>query len=133
MRTLFDIGDEINVTLKGRIIEYSASQSGDCYTIELTDQKNQRSRVYLSSSDLENASIKEGTTMITAKIESMAHIPKTCAECRLQGKDSQCAALSDEHQSCPVTFYQELLKEAGNDVFKTGRRCLCPLNEEEEN
>lgn len=57
MRTLFDIGDEINVTLKGRIIEYSASQSGDCYTIELTDQKNQRSRVYLSSLDLENASL----------------------------------------------------------------------------
>ena len=65
--------------------------------------------------------------MITAKIESMKKIPKTCSECRLQGKDSQCAALSDEHQSCPVTFHRELLEEAGNDVFKSGRRCLCPL------
>lgn len=69
--------------------------------------------------------------MITANIESMKKIPKTCSECRLQGSDSKCALLSDENQSCPVTFYQALLKEAGNDVFKAGRRCLCPLSEEE--
>ena len=55
MKTLFDIGDEINVTLKGKVIEYSASKNGDCYTIELTHPRNQRSRVYLSSSDLYDA------------------------------------------------------------------------------
>lgn len=54
-------------------------------------------------------------------------LPKTCAECKLQSEDMKCALLKPEEQSCPVTFYPELLDEAGNDVFKTGRRCLCPL------
>lgn len=55
MKTLFDIGDEISVTLKGKVVEYSASKGGDCYIIELTLSRNQRSRVYLSSSDLYDA------------------------------------------------------------------------------
>lgn len=54
-------------------------------------------------------------------------LPRTCAECKLQSEDMKCALLKPEEQSCPVTFYPELLDEAGNDVFKTGRRCLCPL------
>lgn len=55
MKTLFDIGDEISVTLKGKVVEYSVSKDGDCYIIELTHPRNQRSRIYLSSSDLYDA------------------------------------------------------------------------------
>ena len=79
--------------------------------------------------------------MITAKIESMNRIPTTCSECPLQSADYKCALLGDQHQRCPVTFYQELFDGATErqsdgtlviDVFKTGRRCLCPLREEED-
>lgn len=55
MKTLFDIGDKISVTLKGEVIAYSASQSGDCYTIEMADSQGQRLRVYLSGNDLKAA------------------------------------------------------------------------------
>jgi hypothetical protein len=77
--------------------------------------------------------------MITAKIESMKRIPKTCMECNMQ--IFRCLLLSDEHQSCPVTFYPELFDGATEkrpdgttviNVLKTGRRCLCPLEEKEE-
>ncbi len=79
--------------------------------------------------------------MITAKIESMKCIPKTCSECKLQNENMKCLLLSDEHQSCPVTFYPELFDGATEkqpdgttviDVFKTGRRCLCPLEEKRD-
>ena len=78
---------------------------------------------------------------ITAKIESMNRIPKTCSECKLQDKDMKCLLLADEHQSCPVTFYLELFDGATEkqpdgtiviDVFKTGCRCLCPLEEKHD-
>ena len=79
--------------------------------------------------------------MIITKIESMKCIPKTCSECKLQSADYRCALLSNEHQSCPVTFYKDLIEgaiekaENGTtviDVFKTGRRCLCPLEEKHD-
>jgi len=53
MITLFNIGDEIEVTLRGIVKEYSASESGDCYTILLPEQKN--TRVYLNSLSLSKA------------------------------------------------------------------------------
>lgn len=151
MKTLFDIGDEISITMKGKVIEYSASKNGDCYIIELTHPMNQRSRVYLSSSDLYDAKRitdelnvddkEENVMTITAKIESLNHIPKTCSECKLQSDDRKCLLILDVHQSCPVTFYPELFNAATEkqedgttviDVFKTGRRCLCPLEEKRD-
>lgn len=33
MTTLFDIGDTIELTMRGTIHEYSKGQNGDCYTI----------------------------------------------------------------------------------------------------
>lgn len=52
MKTLYDIGDEIRITLDGKIIEYSATESGDCYTIKLSDPKQKGNRIYLSSEEL---------------------------------------------------------------------------------
>lgn len=64
MTTLFDIGDEIQLTLKGKIKEYSISDRiGDCYTIELndanTDNKNDKIRVYLDSDQLKLTNAKK--------------------------------------------------------------------------
>ena len=78
---------------------------------------------------------------ITAKIESMNRIPKTCSECKFQDMNGRCFLLLEEHQSCPVTFYPELFDGATEkqpdgttviDVFKTGRRCLCQLEEKRD-
>ena len=52
MTTLYDIGDEIEVRLKGRVIEFSLSKHGDCYVVELTDLKERSDRVYLDSNML---------------------------------------------------------------------------------
>ncbi len=60
MKTLYDIGDSIKITLEGKIIEYSASKDGDSYTIELSDPKQRGNRIYLSSKDLEGNSFKKG-------------------------------------------------------------------------
>lgn len=89
--------------------------------------------------DYPSMTIKEENVMIiTAKIESLNHISKTCSECKLQSDDRKCPLILDAHQSCPVTFYPELYDAATEkmedgttviDVFKTGRRCLCPLEE----
>ena len=58
MTTLFDIGDEIEVTIKGRIEEFSVSKSGDCYVISLTNVKPEGSRIYLDSTALRDAALK---------------------------------------------------------------------------
>lgn len=58
MKTLYDIGDEIEIRLIGRIKEYRVTEDGDCYTIELTDPKQKRNRVYLTSEDLTGTSSK---------------------------------------------------------------------------
>ena len=55
MTTLFNIGDEIKVTIKGKIKEYSASELGDCYVIELTDINPKGTRVYLDTPTLSKA------------------------------------------------------------------------------
>lgn len=78
--------------------------------------------------------------MIVAKIENMNNIPWTCSTCPFQTSFGICQFLKPEHQNCPVTFYQELVGPATYktadgvtviNVFKTGRRCLCPLEEKE--
>ena len=62
MKTLYDIGDEIEIRMRGVVKEYRASESGDCYTIILksisSDTTNRDVRVYLSSDDLRGRSNK---------------------------------------------------------------------------
>lgn len=62
MKTLYDIGDEIEIRMCGVIKEYSASENGDCYIIMLknisSDTTNRDVRVYLSSDDLRGRSNK---------------------------------------------------------------------------
>ena len=67
MVTLFNIGDEIEVTLRGIIKEYSASESGDCYTILLPEQKN--TRVYLDSISLSNAINRKEKPISVVQVE----------------------------------------------------------------
>lgn len=59
MKTLYDIGDEIKITLEGKVIEYSASEDGDCFVIKLSDPKQKGNRIYLSSDDLKENSFKK--------------------------------------------------------------------------
>lgn len=51
MITLYDIGDEIEITLKGKIKQYTVSENGDCYTIELNNNGgiNDGIKVYLDT------------------------------------------------------------------------------------
>jgi hypothetical protein len=62
MKTLYDIGDEIEIRMRGVIKEYSVSESGDCYIIKLkntsSDTTNRDAVVYLSSDDLRGRSNK---------------------------------------------------------------------------
>lgn len=64
MKTLYDIGDEIEIRMRGVVKEYSASENGDCYIIMLnnisSDTTNRGVRVYLSSDDLRGRSNKVG-------------------------------------------------------------------------
>jgi len=62
MTTLYDIGDEIKITLEGKVIEYSATRDGDCYVIELSDPKQKSNRVYLSDADLRGRSCRVGNS-----------------------------------------------------------------------
>lgn len=55
MTTLFDIGDTIELTMRGRVREYSKNLNGDCYVIELMDQDRKEDpnlRVYLDTESL---------------------------------------------------------------------------------
>ena len=64
MKTLYDIGDEIEIRMRGVIKEYSASENGDCYIIMLknmsSDTTNRDVRIYLSSDDLRGRSNRIG-------------------------------------------------------------------------
>ncbi len=59
MNTLFDIGEEVDLTLKGKVIGYSASLNGDCYTIEISDTRNNNLRVYLDTDSLKHMTRSE--------------------------------------------------------------------------
>ena len=68
MTTLFDIGDEIELTMRGKVKSISFSENGDCYVVTLKDPKNETkdTPVYLDTNSL---------------ILSNAHkIPKNIAE-----------------------------------------------------
>lgn len=60
MKTLYDIGDEIEIRMRGVIKEYSASEIGNCYIIMLkstsSDTTNRDVRIYLGSDDLRGCS-----------------------------------------------------------------------------
>jgi len=62
MTTLYDIGDEVEIVLKGKVKQYTVSESGDCYTIELTNGNlpTDGIRVYLDTPALK-ASLKNKT------------------------------------------------------------------------
>ena len=51
MTTLFDINDEIELTMHGTVHSFSASNNGDCYVIYLKSDKGDIP-VYLDSSSL---------------------------------------------------------------------------------
>lgn len=52
MTTLFDVGDTIELTIRGTVHEYSKGQNGDCYTIQLLDNQSCGPRVYLDTESL---------------------------------------------------------------------------------
>ena len=51
MTTLFDINDEIELTMRGTVHSFSISNSGDCYVIYLKSDKEDVP-VYLDSDSL---------------------------------------------------------------------------------
>lgn len=64
MTMLFNIGDEIKITMEGKIKEYSISENGDCYIIELSDVDPKGTRVYLNTPILlKTAMLKEQETV----------------------------------------------------------------------
>ena len=63
MQTLFDIGDEIEITLRGKIKNYSVSEDGDCYTLLIRLGHDDETCVYLDTE-----AMKEGKArLIKAK------------------------------------------------------------------
>ena len=59
MTTLFDIGDELDIRLSGKLVSFSVSDNGDCYVVELTDTKPEGTKLYLDSAALKNAVRKQ--------------------------------------------------------------------------
>lgn len=55
MNTLFDIGDTIEFTMRGKVREYTKTYDGDCYTIVLSDQNDLRIYVDTESLIVSNA------------------------------------------------------------------------------
>ena len=58
MTTKFDIGDEIQFTLTGKIVEFLAMEDGACYTIELPSTKEEGERIYLRAEMLADACLR---------------------------------------------------------------------------
>jgi len=51
MQTMFDIGDEIEFTIRAKVKRYSIEKSGDCYVVELTNIKGDNS-IYVDTNIL---------------------------------------------------------------------------------
>ena len=59
MQTILDVGDKIEVTLKGKVIGYTVDRNGnDCYTIQIKDPKRNDIWTYLSTDDLLASGVK---------------------------------------------------------------------------
>ena len=52
MTTLFDIGDTITLTLTGTVKSFSASKDGDCYVVNLKDEKQEELPLYFDTKSL---------------------------------------------------------------------------------
>ena len=62
MNTKFDIGDDIELCIRGRIVAYQADLSIDCYKIKITnkvDDQSQGTYLFLSSNDMLSMSAKK--------------------------------------------------------------------------
>ena len=61
MTTLFDIGDTIELTMRGKVKSFSASKDGDCYVITLKHYDNLYNdlSVYLDSETLKECKAKK--------------------------------------------------------------------------
>lgn len=61
MTTLFDIGDTIELTMRGKVKSFSASKDGDCYVITLNynNDSYQELNVYLDSDILNECKAKK--------------------------------------------------------------------------
>lgn len=61
MTTLFDIGDNIELTMQGKVKSFSASKDGDCYVIliKCNNHSNEEVSVYLDSNILKECKAKK--------------------------------------------------------------------------
>ena len=58
MRTEFDIGDIITLEVTGEVIKYSADDTGDCYTVAISDGKGRDEWLYFSGDSLKTRRAK---------------------------------------------------------------------------
>ena len=58
MRTAFDIGDIITMEITGEVIKYSADDTGDCYTVAVSDGKGRDEWLYFSGDGLKTCRAK---------------------------------------------------------------------------
>ena len=68
MTAIFDVGDNIRFSLDGKIIGYTCTKDGDCYTIEIDDDKRNCIRVYLDTEALKRG----GATKSKGLVEQIA-------------------------------------------------------------
>ena len=61
MTTLFDIGDNIELTMQGKVKSFSVSKDGDCYVILIksNNNSNEEVTVYLDSNILKECKAKK--------------------------------------------------------------------------
>ena len=79
MTTLFDIGDEIELTIRGKIKRYSIDKpDDDCWVVEIPSSKDRNdysTDLYFSSKSLKNAKIikKSLVEKYDKKLDEMQH------------------------------------------------------------
>lgn len=62
MNTKFDIGDDIELCIRGRIVAYKADLNIDCYQVKVTnkvDDQSQGTYLFLSSNDMLSMSARK--------------------------------------------------------------------------
>ena len=62
MVTAYNIGEEIDVTIRGYIKRISIDSSGVCYTLTVTDSKGKTSELYLDDDVINLASLADRRT-----------------------------------------------------------------------
>ena len=123
MKTLFDIGDEIRVTLTGKVLEYSVSANGDCYTIALNDLQPTETRVYLDSAALRNAVRVDGAKSPSSDSNEWLYdrtVNIIVLAKRFSGKDLRKAIvkyLGEEGECSPCTYDEYAIFSIVRDAF----------------